>query len=171
MTVPAEGPLLGLDVGRRWVGLAVSDPLQVVASGAGVIDRQAGGWLARGGEVARRHRVVGVVVGLPRRTDGSLGPEASRVQKLAARLEASLGLPLVFWDERLTTRQAEQALLEGGLRRERRRELVDQAAAVLILQGFLEAQRARRRAGAAPPAGMDGGRQEDLAPGDPNSIL
>ncbi|NMA71391.1 MAG: pre-16S rRNA-processing nuclease YqgF, partial [Firmicutes bacterium] len=46
MTVPAEGPLLGLDVGRRWVGLAVSDPLQVVASGAGVIDRQAGGWLA-----------------------------------------------------------------------------------------------------------------------------
>jgi len=114
---------------------------------------------------------VGVVVGLPRRTDGSLGPEASQVQKLAARLEASLGLPLVFWDERLTTRQAEQALLEGGLRRERRRELVDQAAAVLILQGFLEAQRARRRAGAAPPAGMDGGRQEDLAPGDPNSIL
>ena len=54
------------------------------------------------------------MVGLPRRTDGSLGPEASRVQKLAARLEASLGLPLVFWDERLTTRQAEQALLEGA---------------------------------------------------------
>lgn len=145
MDLPEEGPLLGIDVGRRRVGLAVSDPLRLTASAAGTVDRQSRGWIDQVQEVARRHGVAGLVVGLPRRTDGSRGPEAEAALRVGRRLGARLQLPVTFWDERFTTRQAERVLIEGGLRRDRRRAVVDQTAAVLILQGFLEARRARLR--------------------------
>lgn len=164
MELPAQGPLLGLDVGRRRIGLAVSDPLRVAATGAGVVDRQAGGWLDRIVEVARLHQVVGLVVGLPRRTDGRLGPEAEGIQRVGRRLEARLALPVVYWDERLTTRMAEQTLIEGGVSRSRRRELVDQTAAILILQGFLEALRARSWDRTDEPRPEPSPVQEELEP-------
>lgn len=145
MALPPEGPLLGLDVGRRRIGLAVSDPLRVTAQGAGVIDRQVGAWLDRIAEVARDHQVVGLVIGLPRRTGGERGPEAEGILRVGRRLAGRLGLPVVYWDERLTTRMAEQALVEGGVSRRRRRTLVDQTAAVLILQAFLDALRVQGR--------------------------
>ncbi|HEY8532238.1 MAG TPA: Holliday junction resolvase RuvX, partial [Limnochorda sp.] len=112
---------------------------------AGMIDRQAGAWLERITQVAREHEVVGLVIGLPRRTGGELGSEAEGIVHLGRRLAGRLGLPVVYWDERLTTRMAEQALIEGGVSRRRRRSLVDQTAAVLILQSFLDALRVQGR--------------------------
>lgn len=168
MELPPEGPLLGLDVGHRRIGLAVSDPLRVAAHGAGIVDRQAGAWLDRIVEVARRHQVVGLVIGLPRRTSGELGPEAEGIQKVGRRLEGRLGLPVVYWDERLTTRMAEQALIQGGLSRSRRRELVDETAAVLILQGFLEALRARGWSRAEGPLPQSSLPEEELDLEDSN---
>ncbi|BAS28446.1 Holliday junction resolvase RuvX [Limnochorda pilosa] len=149
MDVPEDGPLLGLDVGSRRIGLAVSDPLRMSASGAGTVDRLKAGWMERVAEVAREHGVTGLILGLPRRTDGSQGPEAEAVLRMGRRLSARTKLPVTYWDERLTTRQAERALLEGGLSRARRRAVVDQTAAILILQGFLDAH--RQAASFAPP--------------------
>ena len=82
--------------------------------------------------------VDSLVVGLPLRTDGTRGPEAIEVEAFGRKLAEETGRSVIFWDERFTTRIAQQAMLEAGLRRSRRRELVDMTAAVLILQGYLE---------------------------------
>lgn len=134
-----ERRLLGLDVGKKSIGIAVSDPLGLTAQGLGV-------WRRRGSEKDLQHirklcdtyNVAGIVVGFPLRTDGSRGPEAEEVEAFAQKLAQATGRDVILWDERFTTRIAQRILLEAGLSRSRRKEVVDMTAAVLILQGYLE---------------------------------
>lgn len=136
--------ILALDVGEKTIGLAVSDPLGLTAQPLTTLRRQSKEKdLAALASLVRQLEVEEVVLGLPRRLNGSLGPEARRVQQLGELLRERLGLPVRYWDERLTTVAAEQALLAADLSRRRRRQTIDQTAACLILQGYLE----RRRGG------------------------
>lgn len=131
--------VLGLDVGSHTIGIAVSDPLGLTAQGVGVWRRKGRtADLSHLKEVCQAYDVEKIVVGLPLRTDGRRGPEAELVEAFAREIESELGTPVILWDERFTTKMAQQALLEAGMRRRRRREVVDMTAAVLILQGYLE---------------------------------
>lgn len=137
--------ILGLDPGDRRIGVAVSDELGWTAQGVAVLERTTPeADRAAIATLVRRYGVSEVVVGLPRNLDGSLGPRAEASLAFAAALERDLGVPVRTWDERLTTRAAERALLEGDLSRRRRRGAVDRVAAVLILQGYLDHRRAAR---------------------------
>lgn len=134
--------ILGLDVGDKRIGVAVSDPLGMTAQGVTVIRREDPERdLERLGRLARELGVGQVVVGLPRRTDGTLGTAARVVGDFAARLERVLGIPVVLWDERFTSAAAEKLLVSADVRRARRRRVIDKVAAALILQNYLEARR------------------------------
>ncbi len=134
-----EVRILALDVGEKRIGLAVSDPLGITAQGLEVLirkNREAD--LARLLEVAREWRVQRVVVGLPRHMDGRLGAAAPKILELVKTLQEALGVDVVTWEERLTTVEAERVLLQADVSRKRRRQVVDQLAAVLILQNYLD---------------------------------
>ena len=138
---PAEIRILALDVGEKRIGLAVSDPLGITAQGLEVLKRRGKeADLSRLLEVARKYRVQEIVVGLPRHLDGRLGAQAPEILELAQALGAALGVPVTPWDERLTTAQAERMLIEADLSRRRRRQVVDQVAAALILQSYLDSR-------------------------------
>ena len=130
--------ILALDVGEKRVGVAVSDPLGYSAQPLTVLPRRPhADFLKSLEKLAREYEVALVLLGLPRRTTGEKGPEAQRVLALKRELETKLGLNCETWDEWLTTVAAERVLLEGGLRREERRQVVDKTAAALILDGYL----------------------------------
>ena len=138
-TLPASGALIGLDLGDKTVGLAVSDLRRVVATPLHTLRRvkftsDAGAIVA----LARDRAAVGLILGLPRNMDGSEGPRAQSTRAFARNLLALLPLPLCFWDERLSTVAAERALLEADTSRKRRREVIDAVAAGYILQGALD---------------------------------
>jgi putative Holliday junction resolvase len=134
-----EVRILALDVGAKRIGLAVSDPLGITAQGLGVLTRKdRAEVLAQLLEVARKWQVQRVVVGLPRHLDGRLGDAAPEVLELASDLGEALGVRVVTWEERLTTVEAERVLLQADLSRRRRRQVLDQQAAVLILQNYLD---------------------------------
>ena len=136
-----EVRILALDVGEKRIGLAVSDPLGLTAQGLGVMERQGrAADLARLVELAREYRVQEIVVGLPRHMDGRPGRQVPEILELAGALGEALGVKVTPWDERLTTREAERLLIEADLSRRRRRQVVDQLAAVLILQGYLDSR-------------------------------
>ncbi|MDX1575825.1 MAG: Holliday junction resolvase RuvX [Kiloniellales bacterium] len=144
----AEGErLLGLDVGAKTVGLAVSDRGLAVASPLETIKR---GKLAEDvaalGKICRDRSAGGLVLGLPVNMDGSEGPRCQSVRQFAANLaERGLDLPLAFWDERLSTAAVERLLIgEADMTRKRRDQVVDKMAAAYILQGALDALAARR---------------------------
>ncbi|MEW6172225.1 MAG: Holliday junction resolvase RuvX [Bacillota bacterium] len=130
--------LLGLDIGDRKIGMAVSDPLGVTAQGLGVLNR---GRLSDDLEklllLANEYEVAGIVVGLPRGLDGNLGPQALKVTEFVALLEEK-GLKVYLWDERFTTSAAERFLIQADVRRKKRRAVVDKLAAVMILQSYLD---------------------------------
>lgn len=130
--------IAALDVGEARIGVAVSDPLGITAQGIGVVARVGGrrDLEALAGMLAP-YEPGRLVVGLPLELSGKEGPQAAKVRTFAERAAEHLGLPLEYWDERLTTVAAERALLEADLSRRRRRQLVDQVAATLILQGYL----------------------------------
>jgi putative Holliday junction resolvase len=133
---------LGLDVGNRRIGVAVSDELGLTAQPVLTLDRRHNRRedlrsLAR---LARRFAVVGIVVGNPLHLSGDVSPQAAKTQAFAAELGELTGLPIHLWDERLTTREAHQVLYEAGHARQQHRRVVDQVAATLILQSFLEEQ-------------------------------
>ena len=133
------GRLLGLDVGEKTIGLAVSDPGLAVASPLVTLRR--GKFTADAERVARlvaERRVGGLVIGLPVNMDGSEGPRCQSVRQFAANLLARLDLPLAFWDERLSTAAVTRAMIDADLSRRRRGEIVDQLAAAYILQGLLD---------------------------------
>jgi putative Holliday junction resolvase len=131
--------LLGLDVGDRRIGLALSDETETLASGLPTFERIGPRKDVRTlVELVRRHEVGEVVVGLPIRLDGTIGPQAEKVQAFADELKAAVKVPLVTWDERFTTTIAEQSLIEADVSRRKRKGLVDQVAAVLILQSYLD---------------------------------
>jgi putative Holliday junction resolvase len=135
---------LGLDVGNRRIGVAVSDELGLTAQPVLTLERRRSGRgtsrddlrsLAR---LARRFNVAGIVVGIPLHLSGEVSPQAAKTQAFAAELGELTGLPIHFWDERLTTRQAHEILYEAGHARQEHRRVVDQVAATLILQSFLD---------------------------------
>jgi putative Holliday junction resolvase len=140
--------ILGIDYGEKRIGLAISDPLLITAQGMPTLVRKGGeSDLQAIRNIVEERNVSGIVIGLPRRMDGTLGTQARRVEDFAARLAEITGLPVDTWDERLTTVAAERALLEGDVRRKKRRGLRDRLAAVLILQGWLDRRAQRKQNG------------------------
>lgn len=130
---------MGLDLGDKTIGIAISDPLGITAQGITVLRRESlKSDLARLRAIAHEWQIEEVVIGLPRNLNGSYGPRAEGVRAFAAALSSHLGLSVREWDERLSTVAAERALLEGDLTRRRRRQVVDQTAAAIILQGYLD---------------------------------
>jgi putative Holliday junction resolvase len=137
-----EVRILALDVGEKRIGIAVSDPLGITAQGLAVLTRRGkDADLASLLEVAREYRVQEIVVGLPLHLDGRPGRQSQEILSLAAALGEALGVPVTPWDERLTTMEAERVLLAADVSRRRRRQVVDQLAAVLILQNYLDRRR------------------------------
>lgn len=138
--------IMGLDVGEKTIGVALSDPLGWTAQGLTTIRRR--GKLEEDLEalleLAQEYHVERVVVGLPRNMNGTLGPQARKVLDFIQALEERLKLPVVPWDERLTTSAAERILITADLSRRRRRSVLDRLAAVLILQSYLDCQRQNR---------------------------
>ncbi|MEM0922131.1 MAG: Holliday junction resolvase RuvX [Pseudomonadota bacterium] len=133
------GALMGLDLGSKTIGVAVSDGLRLTATGLETIKRRKFTLdAARLAEIAADRAIAGIVLGLPRNMDGSEGPRCQATRAFARNLASPLPLPLAFWDERLSTVAAERALLEADSSRKRRAEVIDKLAAAYILQGALD---------------------------------
>ncbi|MGH9495471.1 MAG: Holliday junction resolvase RuvX [Candidatus Sulfotelmatobacter sp.] len=130
---------LGLDVGLRRIGVAVSDPLGITAQGLETLPRKNKKHdLAFLERVIRKYSVQEIVVGLPLRMSGDEGTQAGKIRLFAEELRKRFGLPVHFWDERLTSVEANRLLRETDLSIEKRGKAVDRMAAVLILQGWIE---------------------------------
>ncbi|MGE5607105.1 MAG: Holliday junction resolvase RuvX [Bacteroidota bacterium] len=131
---------MGLDVGQRRIGIALSDPLEFFAQGHSVLERQNSPTrdIEALTEIIDMEKVEGIVVGLPKNLNGTEGVMAEKIREFGGKLEQKTGLPLVFWDERLSTVAAERVLLEADLSRKKRKQKIDQVAAVLILQNYLD---------------------------------
>lgn len=143
---------LGLDVGSRRIGVAVSDELGLTAQPVLTLERRGSGPANRREDLrslarlCRRFGVAGIVVGNPLHLSGEVSPRAAKTQAFAAELGDLTGLPIHLWDERLTTHAAHQILYEAGHERQKHGKVVDQVAATLILQSFLDAQRDEAKA-------------------------
>lgn len=134
--------ILGLDVGDRRIGVAVSDELALFAQGLFVLERRSlAADTAALQEVMSKYDVTRIVVGMPRNMNGSYGPQADKTTVFIDRLEQSCSLPCIAWDERLTTQQAERVLIAANQRRSKRKAVRDKLAAQLILQSYLDHQR------------------------------
>ena len=150
MTEPKASPprFLGLDIGSKRIGVSVSDELGLTAQPVLTLNRKRNPKddlrsLAR---LCRKFGCVGIVAGNPLHMSGELSAQAARTQDFAAELAAMTHLPLYLWDERLTSRAAHEILYVAGKKREEHKELVDQVAAVLILQSFLDGMADRHSA-------------------------
>lgn len=138
-----RGRLLGLDVGTKTIGLALSDVGRMIASGHSTIHRTKFKDDARVLlEITAAERVAGFVVGLPLNLDGSSGPRVQSTHAFCRNLAALTPLPMLLWDERLTTAAAERMLIEADMSRRRRADVIDKLAATLILQSALDRLRA-----------------------------
>ena len=138
--LPGGRRLLGLDLGTKTIGLALSDLTRMIASPLETLQRKKFSRDAtRLDHHIDAHEIAGLVLGLPRNFDGSEGPRAQSTRAFARNLAQRVSIPILLWDERLTTAAAERALLEADTSRARRAEVVDQVAATLILQGVLDA--------------------------------
>jgi len=137
--LPREGALIGLDLGTKTIGVAVSDTSRRIASPLETIRRtKFGADAAALLALAGPRRIAGIVLGLPRNMDGSEGPRAQSTRAFARNLAGLTELPIAFWDERLSTVAAERALIEADASRRRRAEVIDHVAAGYILQGMLD---------------------------------
>lgn len=137
--LPPGRPIMGLDLGTKTIGVALSDRLLSVASPFETIKRRKFGLdAAQLLEIAVRREASGIVLGLPRNMDGSEGPRCQSTRAFARNLSRLTDLPITFWDERLSTVAAERALLEADASRKRRAEVIDNIAASYILQGILD---------------------------------
>jgi putative Holliday junction resolvase len=131
--------ILALDHGTKRIGVAVSDELQMIAQPLEFIPAEPfAKFLARVKEILRDKQVELILVGMPRNMDGSYGPAALKVQEFVAALRDAVIVPIQTWDERLTSAQAQRFLIQGGMRREKRKEKVDQTAAAILLQSYLD---------------------------------
>ena len=136
------GRVLALDLGDRRIGMAISDPLRHTARPLMTLERVSRTRdMETIREVIAEQEVAMIVVGMPLSMDGSRGRRARITETFIDRVRGAMRIPVYEWDERLTTVQAERVLIEGNMRRERRREVIDQVAAVIILQSFLDAKR------------------------------
>ncbi len=137
--LPVHGPLAGLDLGTKTIGVAVSDGFRSVATPLRTVKRtkfgqDAAALLA----ICAERTIAGLVLGLPLNMDGTEGPRCQSTRAFARNLERLTALPIAFWDERLSTVAAERALLEADTSRRRRAEVIDHVAASYILQGALD---------------------------------
>lgn len=134
--------IMGLDFGSKTVGVAISDPLFITAQGIEIIRRKEENklrqTLARIEALIVEYEVSEIVLGLPKNMNATEGERVEKTKEFADRLSRRTGLPVSFWDERLTTVAADKAMMEAGIRRENRKEHVDKLAAVFILQGYLD---------------------------------
>jgi len=134
--------ILGLDYGSKTVGVAISDPLGVIAQGIETITRKEENKLrrtcARIEELIQEYQVERIVLGLPKHMNNDIGESGKKALAFKEMLERRTGLEVVMWDERLSTASANRTLIELNVRRENRKEVVDQIAAVFILQGYLD---------------------------------
>lgn len=143
--------ILGLDYGSRRIGVAICDELMMTAQGvATLVRRNREADLTAIGEVIARHGVEKIVVGYPLRLDGSEGIQCEKINGFIRRLEARFLLPVIRWDETLSTKEAEELLRERGVRAEKRRAVVDRVAASLILQGYLDSLSRGGKSGLTP---------------------
>ncbi|RUT32932.1 Holliday junction resolvase RuvX [Arsenicitalea aurantiaca] len=137
--LPPSGKLLGLDLGTKTIGVAVSDAMRYSATPLTTIKRQK---FTQDAEalltLCTQNAVVGIVLGLPLNMDGSEGPRAQSTRAFARNFSGKTALPIVFWDERLSTSAVTRMLIEADTRRDKRAEVVDKLAASYILQGALE---------------------------------
>jgi len=137
-----DGRVLGLDVGSKRIGIAVSDPLGITAQGLETLQRQNKRLdFERLAKLIERHQVVQIVVGYPLRMSGDEGVQAEKMQRFAQELRQRFGLPVHLWDERLSSAEANRLLRETDMSIRRRGQVVDQMAAVLILQSWMESSR------------------------------
>ena len=140
--------IMGLDYGSKTVGVAVSDALLLTAQAVETISRpqetKLRRTLARIEELCREYEIEKIILGFPKNMNNTIGDRAEKSLEFAEMLKRRTGLPVVMWDERLTTVAAERTLMESGVRREHRKEHIDQIAAVFILQGYLDAESNRR---------------------------
>lgn len=133
--------ILGLDVGTKTIGIAVSDPLGLTAQPVTTIRRRnVKADLAELGELIALYNACKLVVGYPRNMNGSVGEQAQFVDRFVEDLHRTFDLPVELIDERLSTRLAQQAMIAGNVKAARRREIIDQQAAAVILQGYLDRQ-------------------------------
>ena len=134
--------IMGLDFGSKTVGVAVSDALGLTAQGVETITRKDENKLRQ--TLARIETLIGeyeietIVLGYPKNMNDTVGERAKKTEEFKAMLERRTGLPVILWDERLTTVAAEEILIESGVRREHRKEVIDKIAAGVILQGYLD---------------------------------
>lgn len=140
-----EGRCIGLDFGTKTVGVAISDPLGITAQGVEIIRRDRPAMLrktySRIEELITEYQVTRIVLGLPKNMNGTEGERVQATREFGEALERRTGLPVEYWDERLTTVAADKAMMEMDIRRENRKEYVDEIAAMLILQGYMDSKR------------------------------
>jgi len=138
-TLPASAPLMGLDLGTKTIGLAISDAGRRVASPLVTLERTKFGADAKALlALAAKNAIAAFVLGLPLNMDGSEGPRVQSTRAFARNLAALTELPILFWDERLSTAAVTRTLLEADTSRKRRGEVIDKMAAAYILQGALD---------------------------------
>ena len=136
--------LMGLDIGDRRIGVALSDSLRIMAGALTVVERVTDdAALKQIIDLARENEAERIVVGMPRSLDGSLGKQAQAVQSFVDLLKRRTDIPVVTWDERLSTVAAERTMLEVGMKRDKRKKRRDSLAAAIILQGYLDRERSR----------------------------
>lgn len=134
--------IMGLDFGSKTIGVAISDPLGLTAQGIEIIRRKSENKLrqslARIEALILEYEVSSIVLGFPKNMNNTVGERGEKTLEFKSTVERRTGLPVILWDERLTTVEAERTLIEGEVRRENRKQYIDKLAAVLILQGYLD---------------------------------
>lgn len=135
--------IMGLDVGDKTIGVAISDALGLTAQGLEVIRRAENSEqdFKRLKQLVKAHGIAKIVVGLPRNMNGTLGPQGEKVLAFIRELRQFLQLPVETWDERLSTAEAERLLISADISRRKRRKIIDKMAASIILQGYLDANK------------------------------
>jgi len=135
--------ILGIDHGTKRIGLALSDELQMIAQPFDFFPAEPFvEFLARLEELIREKSVEQIVIGMPRNMNGTYGPATDKVKKFIEQLKETIQVPIRAWDERLTSVEANRLLIQGNVRREKRKEKVDMMAAAILLQSFLDSQQA-----------------------------
>ena len=137
-----DGRIMGLDVGDRTIGVAVSDLMGITAQGVKTVKRVGKKKdIEELKTIIKERQVNKIVSGLPKNMNGTLGPQGEKVIKFCELLEQETGINIEYWDERLSTVAAERSLIEADVRRDKRKKVIDMLAAVIILQGSLDSKR------------------------------
>ena len=131
--------ILGLDVGDKWIGVAISDPLGFTAQGLKTIKRESNKQTYEEiYEIIKENDILKVVVGLPKNMNNTIGPQSEKVMKFATKLHNKYGIEIIYIDERMSTMSAQRILIEADVRRKNKKKYVDKIAATYILQTYLD---------------------------------